>query len=173
VTLLCWSQAEWIIYCVFRGNPSKNHVIVIFLCRIWVVFMDRSLSWDITPYSLLKFNQRFRGTCWLTFSGPHSIIFQKIELLITFLLRNYEGHLYHKLKDIAWWFGVHFINNDKLISVFEELAACIFLLSSPEDGDSRFLWNIDIYLAGCMARHPRRQLSSVYLYFVCCLRGTW
>jgi hypothetical protein len=56
--------------------------------------------------------------------------------------------IYHKLQDIVWWFGVHLINNEKYLSVFlmNLLPACSYCLALKTD--SKFLWNIDIYLAG-------------------------
>jgi hypothetical protein len=66
------------------------------------VIMKSSIFWDITPRSLIKVNWCFRGTChlhpqgwswtWrsppkrrLTFSYLHGIVYQKTELIRTFL----------------------------------------------------------------------------------------
>jgi hypothetical protein len=104
-----------------------------------IVVMKSTILWDITPFSLLKINPRFK---WIYRLHLHSL---KIS----------QARCQHESK----WQGESPCFASLLATFHAD--TLLGLLFSPEDGGDMFLWKVGRLSTDYTALYPRRQSSSL------------
>jgi hypothetical protein len=147
--------------------------------------------WDITPCSLLKVNQRFRGTCCLHLQGQRisqarnqcvaelCFLPPSYWFLACLILQNWRWKQYIPLKCQMTFNGLHSITSQKI----ELIITTTVRTANPTNLLMKFIkmeWGFKSYHSGCT---PLKQpwvpyitvtvQSNFHNIFKCSVLGLW